>query len=209
MISLILLLLFILGQTPPIAGDTWTDGFVKIMTVITPIVIAVIGYFQIQASRRADAAATLAAAKAEEVKEAAKEAKSAAEAVRTTLRETTSGTNSKLDVIHSLSNSALTSSMKNQLASAMREVVILHEMQDLREVQNLKPSSAAKLAIEVATAHILELQKTIQERESQQRIIDEKLAQKDAPEQPAREKEAMHVIVDNKLEQPIPIIPAT
>lgn len=200
--------MFFFAQLPvPLSPISWVDNLIKVLIALTPVLLSIIGVIQFRAGKRAEASQIKAQAdredakiKAEEVKEAAKEAKVAADEVRKTLRETTSETNSKLDVIHSLSNSALTSSMKNELAAAMREVVILHEMQDLREAQMLKPSAAATLAIEVANAHILELQKIIKEREDQQRVIDNKLSPKTEP---------VEVVITNKLEQPVPIIPAT
>lgn len=183
----------LVAQIPPI---NWADNFSKVMTVLTPLIIAIIGYFQIRASRRADAAATLAAAKAEEVKDAAKLAVEAAEEVRLTLKETTNETNGKLDVIHALNNSALTSSMKSDETSQTLNVVMMEEM---LEISGRSPSAKALETLTKAKGRLEELRKAIIDREQQQAIINSKIA-----EGVKKSEKPMEVLVANK--EPLKVI---
>lgn len=83
----------------------------------------------------------------------AEAAKQAAEEVAVTLAESTNQTQAKLDTIHTLVNSNLTTALQNELDGARREVVLLNAS------AHTDPE-----AIALAKARIAELQAQLNER---------------------------------------------
>ena len=106
------------------------------------------------------------------------QASKAAEEVKNTLERSTTSTNVKLDVIHRLSNSALTSAFKNELAGLSREVIILYEMADLKKAQGIQANGRTEDAIAVANIRIEELKVVIKTREDEQKEIDKMVGSK-------------------------------
>lgn len=184
----------VLAQIPQI---NWADNFSKIMTVLTPLIIAIIGYFQIRSSRRADAAATLAAAKAVEVKEAAQEVKAELKASTAETKFIMEGQSNQLTVIHALNNSALTAAMESDLGSKMLNVTFMEEI-----IHGLGRAPSVKTTENLikAKGQVEELQKAIAERKRQQEVINQKIVegQKSGP---------IQVLVGNTEAEAIPMKP--
>lgn len=148
-----------------------TDDVVKIATVCMPIALAAIAYMQFRYGKKADAAAIataeerkIAGEEREEVRKTAESAAEKVEEVKSTLETTSTVTNEKLDVIHTLVNSQLSSALKGELDGLIRERLLMLELSNGRV--------EALAAIKSTEFRISELQQILKERTKQQELID-------------------------------------
>lgn len=174
---------------PPVSPVTGVDQFVKIMVVLTPILIAVFGSLfalvQIWIGNRANAAAKKAEAAEEQsakrdeaVRIAAEKAAEKAEEVKEVLKAATGNTDGKLDIIHSLSNSALTASMKSDENSQTLNILMMEEMLEFKKSSGGNGLNKDTLAtLTKAKGRVEELRSAIAEREKQQAVVDSKIAE--------------------------------
>jgi hypothetical protein len=84
--------------------------------------------------------------------------------------ETAIETNRKLDVVHVLVNSDMTSSLRAQLVALRGQVVVLHK---LMRTDAHDTTDAEMAALEAAESQILVLVDTIAQRDQQQKLIDQ------------------------------------
>lgn len=185
---------------------TWADGYVKIITVLTPIALAGIGVISLWtklAASRAVAAQVKrdeqAAEEREKVRKALEISTSEQKVAMEDQKVAMEGQKEQLNVIHALNNSALTASMKSDHAAQLLNVDMMEEMMRLL---GREPTDKAKETLAKARGRAEELQKAIEERERQQEIINQRIeaGQKSGP---------TPVMVMNPEEKPVPIIPAS
>lgn len=189
-------LFLILGQVVPVvevpAGTTGLGGInyntviLGLLSLLTTAVSGVIAIFMVKAQASAALAAKAADAVAHKVEE-----------VKNDLVQSTTATNGKLDVIHALSNSALTASMKSDELSQTLNVFMMEGMLKSNEKQGIAPSDEAMSALEQAKGRVEELRKVIAERERQQEIINQKIAE-------GQQAGPVEVRVTNKPHEAIP-----
>ena len=70
----------------------------------------------------------------------------------------------KLDVIHTLVNSNLTTALQNELEAASRELVLMREVITLHTAAGRKPSVETLAAIRAAESKVSELRATLNDR---------------------------------------------
>lgn len=168
----------------------WNTVILGILSFLGTAVSGIIAVFMVKvqsSAALAEKAADVAATRVAEVK--------------SDLIQSTTATNGKLDVIHALSNSALTASMKSDEASQTINLMMMEEMLDLKKERGSEASEEAIEMLAKAKGRVEELRRAIVERERQQGLIDERIAegQKAGPTQ---------VIVVNTETKPVPVIPA-
>lgn len=94
-------------------------------------------------------------------------------------------TNTRLDIIHALVNSGLTSVMKSELAAVERELELLHEVAELHRANGREPTSETLLSIQVTEKKAAELAQTIRDREAAEQAIALKNGNYPSPDDPA------------------------
>lgn len=187
-------------------NPTWTaiiDGLVKILQVSVPILLAVIGYIQFMAGKKAEAAQIKAAQDREDAKLAIAEAAKKVEAVKDALVSQGSETKQQLNIIHSLGNAQLTGSINNELVAKRYSLVLMKEVADMRGEFNQKPTVETVSAIAALEAEIATLARTLEERRIQQEKIDEKIAESQKGPIQVEAK------IINTIDQPVPVVPPT
>lgn len=102
-----------------------------------------------------------------------------------TAARTTEDTNSRLDIIHALVNSGLTSVMKSELAAIERELALLHEVAELHRANGREPTPEALLSIQVTEKKASGLAQTIRDREAAENAITLKNGTYPSPDDPA------------------------
>jgi hypothetical protein len=117
------------------------------------------------AGKAASDSRTFAAETATKVKNQLDEAKSEAALVA-------KDTNSRLDIIHALVNSGLTSVMKAELAATQRELALLYEVCELHRSNGREPGAEMLLSIQLTEKKVTELTQTIQDREAAEDASD-------------------------------------
>jgi hypothetical protein len=83
-------------------------------------------------------------------------------------------TNGKLDVIHQLVNSNMTAAMQSEMGALKAQLVLMHEVVDLKRAAGAAPSADALAAIEATKKKIQELQITLTDREGQAKVVADK-----------------------------------
>ena len=74
-------------------------------------------------------------------------------------------TNGKLDTIHTLVNSNMTAAMQSELDSVRRELVLMHEIIDLKRSAGTEPTKEALRAISATRDRIDELAAALEDRQ--------------------------------------------
>lgn len=78
--------------------------------------------------------------------------------------ETARTVNDKLDVIHTLVNSNMTSAMQSELDATMRQLALMHEVVELRRADGQAPTSVALDAITDTEAKVAEMRAVLEDR---------------------------------------------
>jgi hypothetical protein len=120
---------------------------------------------------RLDAVADKAEATAREAAKQAAEAASLLVKSNEAVAETARVTNGKLDVIHQLVNSNMTAAMQDSMGALKAQLVLMHEVIDLKRAAGAVPSPDALTAIAATEAKIVELQAVLTDRERQAKIV--------------------------------------
>ena len=81
-------------------------------------------------------------------------------------------TNDKLDVLHTLVNSQYTAALQAELDATMRELVMVHEVIDLKRAQGQQPSEMSQATIAATEAKIAALHTTLDERAKQAKVVE-------------------------------------
>lgn len=143
-------------------------AFTSLVTaVVAPVLMSYVSFKQRKAEREADWER-----QDEVASNAAKASALLLDAQKKAARVTADNaelTGSKLDVIHTLVNSQLSTALENELEALKREQAIIAEMLEMKKAQGLKPSKEALVAMEKSKVRIAELQTIIAERDAQQR----------------------------------------
>lgn len=83
-------------------------------------------------------------------------------------------TNNRLDIIHALVNSGLTSVMKSELAAVQRELELLCEVAELHRADGREPTPEMLASIQATEKKVADLTRTITDRESaEQASVDQ------------------------------------
>jgi hypothetical protein len=126
------------------------------------------------ARRAAQAAENLAASQkdiADRAAQAATDLVASQKLTASTLLDANNKTNGKLDVIHTLVNSNMTTAMENELVSAERELAMMQEVIELkRTLLRQEPTIEALAAIEASKSKIAELVAALRDRAGQSRL---------------------------------------
>jgi hypothetical protein len=93
-------------------------------------------------------------------------------------------TNSRLDIIHALVNSGLTSVMKSELAAVERELELLREVTELHRANGREPSAETLASIKATEKKIDELTQVIRDRDAAEQEIREQHGSYPPPENP-------------------------
>lgn len=145
-------------------GNGQTLLIAVMVAVIGPLLLSWLNGCQRQAERAEDwRRQDLVAARAAEVAVQAK--------------ESADNTNEKLDVIHKLVNSQLSTALKNELEALVRERAMMTELIELKKANGLEPTATAAEAIATSQARITELRGIIKDRTEQQEAIDAQTAE--------------------------------
>jgi len=122
------------------------------------------------AEQAAEAAAILQAAQAESIRrtdEVARLAEQQAALVGAKLDDT----NGKLDVIHGLVNSAMTTALQSEMDALVTSLAMMREVMDLKKSGGHEPAAEAVIALQATEAKITELQASITDRLKQAEVI--------------------------------------
>lgn len=95
-------------------------------------------------------------------------------------------TNSRLDIIHALVNSGLTSVMKSELAAIERELELLHEVTELHRANGREPTPEMLASIQVTEKKAAELAQVIADRETAEETSKTKHGSYPQPDDPAQ-----------------------
>jgi len=98
-----------------------------------------------------------------------------AEEVAELLSRNTTTTNNKLEVIHTLVNSNLTSSMQSEHDATRRELAMMLEVIELKKVAGLVPSIETLAEVEATKIKIAELSARLADRTAQQAKVEVQL----------------------------------
>ena len=88
------------------------------------------------------------------------------------LKRSTASTNGKLDVIHALVNSSLTTSMRSEYDAVRREMAMMIEVIGLKKASGLEPSVEVLAEVEATKTKAAELSSRLTERDAQQSKVD-------------------------------------
>lgn len=138
--------------------DLWTPGIVAVGVIVGPLFLAWLTGRQRSAEKREDWARQDAVA--DKVDAVASQARKAAELLRTRQDEVAG----KLNQIHDLVNSNLTTQMEEALAALTQQVVLMREVVDLNRAAGREPSRAAIEAIGIIEAKVGELHAKLADR---------------------------------------------
>lgn len=121
---------------------------------------------------RQDAVAAQAAEAARLLLEAQSESIARTDEVARVARETAAATDSKLDVIHTLVNSQLTTALQNEMRELVHSRAMMLELIELKKANGLQPTHDTLDELGLAKARIAELQTVIEERAAQQQLAE-------------------------------------
>jgi hypothetical protein len=94
-------------------------------------------------------------------------------------------TNNRLDIIHKLVNSGLTSVMRSELAATERELSLLCEVSELHRANGREPDANMLAAIQTTEKKVAELAQTIRDREAAERASETEHGSYPPPDGPA------------------------
>lgn len=187
----------ILAQTVITNPNAW--AVIKdILTILIPVFLAGIAYIQFRFGKKAEAAQLKAQEDREDARIKLTEAAGKIEAVKDTLQIQGSAQSQQLNIIHSLGNAQLTSSIHNERDAKVNSLIFMQEVVDLRKEFKQQPTKETLAAIAVMKAEIATLDRILEERRIQQDVIDSKIAQK---------PEVAEVKIVNTIDQPVPVVP--
>jgi hypothetical protein len=106
------------------------------------------------------------------------------DAAEATAARATESTNSRLDIIHALVNSGLTSVMKEELAALERELGLLHEVCELHRANGREPTPEMLATIKVTEQKVAELTQVIADREAAEQASKDKHGSYPQPDDP-------------------------
>lgn len=96
----------------------------------------------------------------------------------------TQATNSRLDIIHALVNSGLTSVMKSELAAVQRELELLCEVAELHRADGREPTPEMMASIQATEKKVADLTRTIADRDAAEQASVEQHGKYPRPDSP-------------------------
>jgi biopolymer transport protein ExbB/TolQ len=144
--------------------------------IVSPVIVAVVANWNRASERVADYARQDAVAARAEKNAAAllerqdKAAKLLLESNKI-VEETARISNGKLDVIHTLVNSNMTSAMQSELDATGRELAMMLEVIELKKVSGLQPTEEVISALGATRGKIVELQAMLADRRKQSELV--------------------------------------